>query len=349
MLDEVVNLCELNHMSQNANHQLTNSNEKTGALISVVIPVYNRTSELKRAIGSVLNQSWQNFEILVVDDGSDADIGAICDSFNDRRILFFRNSIHSNANVARNKGIREAKGEYIAMLDSDDEYLPNHLERRINRIREWQCDGIFGSALVIGKKKRDVHSSRPMRQGELIINYLLSDGFAPTPSHFYTTSAAKMILWDETLERHQDLDFLVRFSEKFILGIDSEPTIIVHWEYHARKDYRLDSCMAFIDRYKNVITKKNYCDYHRNMYNKICDFEKPEYVAHYAAESYRYIQYVSFRSFVHVHKKSGQSFLYLAKKYTSLLLAAHLKSLYDNFFNSIPQNWRSRKSPFRDH
>ena len=336
-------------MPQNTDHQLTNGNKTTGALISVVIPVYNRTSELERAISSVLNQSWQNFEILVVDDGSDADIRAICESFNDGRVRFFRNSVHSNANVARNKGIKEAKGEYISMLDSDDEYLPNHLERRIHKIKECQCDGIFGGAHVIGENKKEVLISRPIRQGELMIDYLLSDGFAPTPSHFYTTSAAKAILWDETLERHQDLDFLVRFSERFILGIDSEPTIIVHWEYHARKDYKLDSCMAFIDRYKNVINKKIYCDYHRNMYNKIYDFERPEFVAHYAAESYRYIQYVSFRSFIHVHKKSGQSFMYLAKKYTSLLLAVHLKGLYDHFSHSISQNWRSRKNPFRDH
>lgn len=325
------------------------SSSREYPLISIVIPVYNRTSELERTINSVLNQSWHNFEILVIDDGSDIDIKSTCDSFNDTRIKFFRNSEHTNANVVRNKGIGEAKGEYIAMLDSDDEYLPNHLERRFNKIKEWQCDGIFGSAYVIGEKQEKVHISRPLQQGELMINYLLSDGFAPTPSHFYKASAAKAILWDETLERHQDFDFLVRFSEKFVLEIDSEPTIIIHWEFHQRKDYKLDSCMAFISKHKNFIDKKVYCDYHRNMYNKIRDFEKPEYVAHYANESCRHIQYVSLRSYILVHKSNKNSSLNLIIRYFSLRFKSIVNSFHDNFYLPISQNWRSRKGPFRDH
>jgi len=299
----------------NKNQYFTSGNVNLNSLVSIVIPVYNRTSELERAIISVLNQSWQNLEILVVDDGSDIDIQQVCDTFNDERIRFFRNKKHTNANVARNKGIKGAKGKYIAMLDSDDEFLPNHLERRVSKIKEWQCDGIFGSAHIIAPKQERIHISRPLKRGESMVNYLLSDGFAPTPSHFYIASAAKAVLWDETLERHQDLDFLVRFSEKFILGIDPEPTTIIHWEQHYGKDLKLDSCISFIDKYKNVIDKKIYCDYHRNMYNKIRDYEKPEYLAHYAKESYRHIQHVSFKSFVHVQKNNGSSLLCLAIKY----------------------------------
>jgi glycosyltransferase involved in cell wall biosynthesis len=319
------------------------------ALISVIIPVYNRISELERAIQSVLKQSWQAFEILVIDDGSDADIKSICDSFNDERIRFFRNKLHENANVARNIGIREAKGEYIAMLDSDDEYLPTHLELRIEKIKEWKCDGIFGSAHVMVHGENRTQISRRLRQGELLINYLLSDGFAPTPSHFYKTSAAADTLWDETLERHQDLDFLVRFSKKFTLQIDPEPTVIIHWEYHDGKDFRLKSCMAFIERYKDDINKRIYCDYHRNMYYKIREFEKPEYVEHYATESYKHIQYISLRSFISVHKKSGYSLVYLLRKFVSLRLAFYIKNLHDHFYDSISQDWRGGKSPFRDH
>ena len=291
-------------------------------LISVIIPVYNRVSELERAIQSVLCQSWQNFEILVVDDGSDADIKTVCDSFQDDRIRYFRNSHHTNANVARNKGIKEAKGEYIAMLDSDDEFIREHLEHRLEKMAEWKCDGIFGSAYVLENGQKKILHSRPLRKNERIINYLLSDGFAPTPSHFYKTPAAKAVLWDEMMERHQDLDFMVRFSEKFTLEVDPVPTIVVHWEYHAGKDFKLDSCIAFIARNKDFIDKKIYCDYHRNMYSKIYKYERPLYIEHYAAESCRYIEYVSFRSYYFVHKNSESSFIYLVIKYLSLRLIA---------------------------
>ncbi len=97
---------------------------KNRELISVIIPVYNRTTELIRAIESVLNQTEQNFEIVIVDDGSEEDVKQACDLFNDKRIRFFRNEEHKNANVVRNMGVSMAKGDYIAMLDADDEYLP---------------------------------------------------------------------------------------------------------------------------------------------------------------------------------------------------------------------------------
>jgi glycosyltransferase involved in cell wall biosynthesis len=139
-------------------------------LVSVVIPTYNRSKELARAIKSVLNQTYQNFEILVVDDGSEENLRVVCDSFNDQRIRFLRNNTHTNANVARNRGIKEAQGEYIAMLDSDDEYLPHHLSRRVEKIKEWDCDGIFGSAYIDNGEEQTLKLSRPVNKGELMLN-----------------------------------------------------------------------------------------------------------------------------------------------------------------------------------
>ncbi len=133
----------------NINHQLEKNINSTSKMVSVVIPVYNRVVELERAVRSILGQSWQSFEVIVVDDGSDVDVKTVCNSFKDDRIRYFRISEHKNANVARNKGITEAKGEYVAMLDSDDEFLPSHLERRVGKIHEWGCDGIFWKRLCV--------------------------------------------------------------------------------------------------------------------------------------------------------------------------------------------------------
>jgi glycosyltransferase involved in cell wall biosynthesis len=149
---------------------MTKYSKDTTPLVSVVIPTYNRSKELARAIKSVLNQTYQNFEILVVDDGSEENLRVVCDSFNDQRIRFLRNDTHTNANVARNRGIKEAQGEYIAMLDSDDEYLPHHLSRRVEKIKEWDCDGIFGSAYIDNGEEQTLKLSRPVNKGELMLN-----------------------------------------------------------------------------------------------------------------------------------------------------------------------------------
>ncbi|MBL4651467.1 MAG: glycosyltransferase family 2 protein [Flavobacteriales bacterium] len=95
--------------------------------VSVIIPVYNRSKDLIRAIRSVQNQTVQEFEVLVVDDKSEENIEKIVNEFADSRLKYFLNtSENSNANVCRNIGFDNAAGDYIAMLDSDDEWLPNH-------------------------------------------------------------------------------------------------------------------------------------------------------------------------------------------------------------------------------
>ena len=93
---------------------------------SVIIPVYNRTDLLKRAVGSVLRQDFQDFEVLVIDDGSAVDIKTIVDAFADPRIRYHRQS-NRGASAARNAGIDRATGKYVAFLDSDDVFLPHHL------------------------------------------------------------------------------------------------------------------------------------------------------------------------------------------------------------------------------
>src|SRR5581483_10971011 len=94
---------------------------------SVIIPVYNRAGALGAAIESVLAQSCQDFEIVVVDDGSKDDPRSVIDSFRDFRIRYIRQE-NQGGGVARNTAIDAARGAYIAPLDSDDVFLPHHLQ-----------------------------------------------------------------------------------------------------------------------------------------------------------------------------------------------------------------------------
>lgn len=98
--------------------------------VSVVIPTYNRAHLVGRAIQSVLNQTYQDFEIIVVDDGSTDNTEEVVKSFNDPRIRYIRHDQNRGGSAARNTGIKMARGEYIAFQDSDDEWLPEKLESR---------------------------------------------------------------------------------------------------------------------------------------------------------------------------------------------------------------------------
>lgn len=105
-------------------------------VVSIVIPAHNRELLVAGAVQSALNQTYQDFEIIIVDDGStDGTYGVITAlAGKDRRIRCMRHTFKSGAQAARNRGILEARGDWIAFLDSDDEWLPGKLEKQVNML-----------------------------------------------------------------------------------------------------------------------------------------------------------------------------------------------------------------------
>ena len=100
-------------------------------LISIIIPTYNREYTLLFSIKSVLNQTYKNFELLVVDDGSEDDTESLVKKISDPRVRYIRHKKKLGANSARNTGIMASKGNYIAFNDSDDEWLPEKLMKQV--------------------------------------------------------------------------------------------------------------------------------------------------------------------------------------------------------------------------
>lgn len=101
-------------------------------LVSIIMPSYNTGAFIKKAIQSVLNQSYENWELIIVDDCSTDNTEEVVLPFlNDQRIRYIKNEKNSGAAVSRNRALREAKGKWIAFLDSDDLWLPEKLEKQV--------------------------------------------------------------------------------------------------------------------------------------------------------------------------------------------------------------------------
>lgn len=112
-------------------------NEKiVDGLVSIIMPSWNTERFIAESIQSVINQTYTNWELLIVDDCSTDNTDEIVASFHDNRIKYYHNEKNSGAALTRNKAMREAKGEWIAFLDSDDLWTPEKLEHQINFMKK---------------------------------------------------------------------------------------------------------------------------------------------------------------------------------------------------------------------
>jgi glycosyltransferase involved in cell wall biosynthesis len=264
-------------------------------LISVIIPVYNPDVSFPKTIRSVLNQTYKNFELIIMDDGSDIDIIPILSQFNDQRIIY-KKLEHKNANVARNQGISTSNGKYIAMLDSDDLWLDNHLNDCLNTLQKSNAHGLYGSLLLrdTNGQERPFHV-RKLNKDERMINYLLKTGYgAQTSTLFLTTQSAKEILWDPSLNRHQDYDFIVRYDKKYQLIPKENPTVIyVCTQKKTVIDFK--SCINFIKSNKNDIEPQLYISYNSHMLMLAKNRNATnDIIKYYIKEATRYKEYLSY-------------------------------------------------------
>ena len=120
---------------------------------SIVIPLYNKEKHVARAINSILNQTYQDFEIIIVDDGSTDFSYEEVKKINDPRIKIIRQK-NLGVSSARNTGIKEAKNNYIGFLDADDKWKPDFLETIKKLIKDFPGAGAYATSYEIQKENR---------------------------------------------------------------------------------------------------------------------------------------------------------------------------------------------------
>lgn len=197
-------------------------------LFTVVIPVYNRAHLLGETIRSVLAQTCRDFEIIVVDDGSDDNPDAVLEALGDRRIRLIRQD-NSGANTARNRGIDAAHGRYIAFLDSDDRFMPHHLESVAAVLRVSPETVVHGRVLVDrGGGRTNLKPPRGLAPGEHMAEYLLCErGFVATSSLVVPTPVAREVRYLEGLPYGQDTDFAIRlYLHGMHFHLLAEPSVV---------------------------------------------------------------------------------------------------------------------------
>ncbi|MDR7418486.1 MAG: glycosyltransferase [Armatimonadota bacterium] len=217
----------------------------------MILPTYNRAHLLPRALRSVLSQTYVDLEVRVVDDGSTDETPAVVAAYADPRVRYIRRP-HQGAAVARNEGIRLAAGEWIALIDSDDEWMPDKLEKQMALAATAPPDvGVIycGGVIVDDTTQQTIGIRRPLAEGHgWVFDLLLETHWFPTIAVVARRRCFETVGgFDEHLSFGEDREWLLRASRHFqFIGID-EPLVRVHLHEGMRLTGNLAARAAFVE------------------------------------------------------------------------------------------------------
>jgi len=205
--------------------------------VSVIIPTRNRPDFLRGALLSVLSQTYQNFEIIVVDDASTDNTSEIVAAFNDERITLLRHDTNKGGSAARNTGILASKCDYIAFLDDDDEWFPEKLAKQMHILLasppEVGCV-YTGYVDVSSSSGETIGEYLPTKRGDLSKDLSAANCVGSASSVLLKRECFKNIgLFDESLPCSQDYDLWIRISNEFLF--ECVPEALFKYHIHENK------------------------------------------------------------------------------------------------------------------
>lgn len=213
-------------------------------LVSVVIPTKDRVVQLERAITSVFNQSHEQIELIVVDDNSiDETEELIYDLINNKsmNIIYKKNDESQGGAVSRNLGAELARGEYIAFLDSDDEWDPNHLTHSIAYIEGNHLDAAFSDYNLIESAHKIKYFENKYDPNLKLVDLLFMRNIDPRTSTFvFKQSAFNEVQFDNEQKKHQDWDLAARFSKKYRMGCTEASTVSIYHDADNRMSAKMN-------------------------------------------------------------------------------------------------------------
>lgn len=236
--------------------------------ISVIIPSYNRANLIERSVRSVLNQTYKNIEVIVVDDGSKDNTEEIVKSINDERLRYYKQE-NGGAAKARNNGVSLATGEYIAFHDSDDVWREDKLMKQMSFLKEnpiygmVYCNFMFhkmdGSSNII---PRDINVIGEL-DGDIFFTLLINNTVGAPTMLMKKELFEELGGFDTSLRCLEDWDFAIRFSENYYIGYVDEVLMDAYQQSDGvssnGKDYFEIRCNTIV-KYKNILWKNGLFD-----------------------------------------------------------------------------------------
>lgn len=215
-------------------HQQTANNP----LVSIIIPAYNRAGLIGETLQSVINQTYTNWECIVVDDGSTDKTKEVVErkAYQEKRIKFLtRNRKPKGAQTCRNIGISAAIGDWITFLDSDDLYLPNKLEIQINHLKAQKFNKysfLHGNVNLYNAKENSIRPFKvPIIEGSKPIDKLLQHPAPLFPTILvHKDRIIEKGLLDENVRSNQEWDFSIEMSKDCYFHFINEPLVL--WRQH---------------------------------------------------------------------------------------------------------------------
>ena len=234
------------------------------SLVSVVVPTYNRAELIERTIHSVLSQTYHELEVIIVDDCSTDDtqdrVAALQEA--DHRMHYLRHNMNRGAQAARNTGIRKAKGEYIAFLDSDNEWLPRKLGRQM-ALFSHKADllGVVYCGYWKVSTGGDLLNEYVPRYRGIVYKQTLVDWLTDTSTLVVRKDILEKIHgFDENIHSYQEWDLCIRLARE--CEFDFVPECLTLYHEHTlptiSKDFMRDAngYLSVVDTYRNEILQE---------------------------------------------------------------------------------------------
>ena len=242
-----------------------------GPLVSIIMPTYNRSQMLLLALESIVSQTYSNWEVIVVNDGGDDVENVLATVFAGERIVYVRLPQNHERSHARNTGIRLAKGKYIAYLDDDDQFLPDHLETLVAGLETSNYEVAYTDAYRVTQEKisgRYVEIKRDVPYSyEFSRDNLLQQNFIPILCVMHRRSCLDRTgLFDENLNTHEDWDLWIRMSEETPFHHINKVTAEFSWRLDgstttsSRQDDFIATKARIFQRYGNPIPQGDELD-----------------------------------------------------------------------------------------
>jgi len=245
-------------------------------LVSVVIPTHNRGYCIERSIRSVLNQTWGNLELIVVDDASTDDTETVINNITDSRIRYIKLEKNGGANRARNIGIQNARGNYVAFNDSDDEWLPKKLEKQMQLMKlQERIDGEkVGAVYCVMNKYSNGKVCQIIPQMEMlgengigdIYEYMQGNMFIGMPTLLVRKGVLEQVgIFNEELKRLQDWELLLRIAQRYKFYLVQEGLINIH----VQEDCISNNNMGWINTALHAINLHDMSHHNRKAYKRL--------------------------------------------------------------------------------